>query len=165
MERILTNKQVEWLYNIKMLSKIEDDAFPKEEMAKKLYNLVENEYPGEEEETASELQVLKEKGFLTLEFELSGIDMEISDVNITKKGVDYLTMLKEELAEKLASDQKLADFLKSSANSKKDVLDYMEQTTTILSNVLGIASPIGSFCQGAIPFFKEALRMGLKKKS
>jgi hypothetical protein len=106
MERILTNSQVEWLAIIKALSEYEDEYFPKDDMSKKLDAVIESTYPGEEISIISELKVLKEHGFLTLESsdcrveEFKGeqfeYDASVEDVNITKKGSDYLVLLNEE---------------------------------------------------------------------
>lgn len=168
MERILTNVQIEWLTNIKMLSEYEDKNFSKEDMSEKFASFVENEYPGEEIAIVYELQVLREKGFLVLEEELFDTYATVSNVDITKKGLDYLTMLKEDFAEKLALNEKVLAMIaeKSKENRTlpdKDILDYIEQISTILSNISGLIPSVGNFCQGAIPFAKSLIKFTLTK--
>ncbi|OBR94184.1 hypothetical protein CLRAG_15750 [Clostridium ragsdalei P11] len=168
MERILTNLQIEWLTNIKMLSEYEDESFSKEDMSEKFASFVENEYPGEEIAIVYELQVLKEKGFLVLEEKIFDTYATVSHVDITKKGLDYLTMLKEDFAERLALNEKVLAIIegknrKNRTPSDKDILDYIEQISTIISNVSGLIPSVGNFCQGAIPFTKSLIKFTLTK--
>lgn len=158
MERIFTNLQIEWLTNIKLLSEYEDDCFSKEERSEKFAAFVETNYPGEELNIVYELQVLREKGLIILEEQISEPDAFVTDVNITKKGLDYLTMLKEDFAEKLALNEKLIHMA-----NKKDVLDYIEQTSTIVANLSGLIPNVGNLCQGAIPFVKGLKKLVLHK--
>lgn len=170
MERILTNLQIEWLTNIKMLSEYEDEHFSKEDMSEKFASFVETVYPGEETDIVYELQVLREKGFLVLEEELFYTHATVNDVNITKKGLDYLTMLKEDFAEKLALNEKVLSIIaeKNKENgmaSNKDILDYVEQISTIVSNISGLIPSVGNFAQGALPFAKSLVKFTLTKTS
>jgi DNA-binding PadR family transcriptional regulator len=168
MERILTNLQIEWLTNIKLLSEYEDEFFSKEDMSEKFSSYVEHEYPDKEISIVYELQVLREKGFLVLETEEFNTSVIVNNVNITKKGLDYLIMLEEDFAEKLALNQNVLNMLteKSKENKtalNKDILDYVEQISTIISNISGLIPSVGNFCQGAIPFAKSLVRLTLKK--
>lgn len=167
MERILTNLQVDWLTYIKILSEYEDENFLKEDMSEKFASFVESEFPGKEIEIVYELQVLREKGFVVLEEEFFDTYVIVNDVNITKKGLDYLTMLKEDFAEKLTLNEKVLNIIleksKENIKSDKDVLDYIEQVSTIISNISGLMPNIGNFCQGAIPVAKSIMKFTLKK--
>lgn len=161
MERILTNNQVEWLVNVKLLSEYEDDCFSRDDMPEKLGSFIENEFPGKEDCIVPELEVLKEKGFLVLGAEFNGICFIVSNVDITKKGLDYLTMLEEDFAEKLAINSGIVKTLPQQTSSK-DILDYIEQISTIISNLIGLVPHIGNFSQGAIPFAKKAIELLVK---
>lgn len=164
MERILTNLQLEWLSNIKLLSDYEDDSFSKEDMSDKFASFVENEYQGDVIPIVYELQVLREKEFIILEEGIFDTYVTVKYVNITKKGSDYLVMLKEDFAEKLALNEKLVEII-SQINkvekilSNKDVLNYTEQITSILSNVISLIPSVGNFCQGAIAIATRLIKL------
>lgn len=170
MERILTNLQVEWLTNIKLLAEYEDEHFSKKDMSEKFASFVENEYPGEENSIVYELQVLQEKGLVIVDEKLYETHVLVNDINITKRGLDYLTMLKEDFAEKMASNEKMLTMIteiskKNGGSPNKDILDHIEQISTILSNVVGLIPSVGNFCQGAIPFVKGLVKFKLAKKT
>lgn len=56
--------------------------------------------------------------------------------------------------EELALNEKLVHMA-----NKKDVLDYIEQTSTIVANLSGLIPNVGNLCQGAIPFVKELKKL------
>lgn len=158
MKRILTNLQVEWLTNIMLLSEFTSDSFTKGNVQDKLPVFIETNYPGQEETVFSDLEVLKEKGLLTMETTDSYAGPCYELIEITKKGIDYLTMLQEDFAEKVSTDSKLCDLLiqineNIEKGNQKTVLDRVEQLTTIGSNFSCLSSSVGFLWQGAIPFF------------
>lgn len=169
MERILTNYQVEWLSNLKALSKYEDECYEKNEMVDKVYNFIENNYPGQENEVVPEFEVLRQKNFIILESEIDELgDYVISKIDITKAGSDYLILLEEDWQEKsLMSDRMakinevLISISKSSLKiSMKGVLDKIEQITTIgssLTSVAGSLMSLGTISQGLIPLVRNLI--------
>ena len=156
MERILTNYQVEWLVNIKLLLEYSDASFEIYENVKKIYNFIENEYPGEEDNIIEELKVLKEKEFINLDVSQEGY---IDNAEITKKGLDYLVILEEHAIERTMNNEKidkvytlLCDMHKQNINmNRKTLLEKIEQITSISNNTLTTVSYIGSICQGLLP--------------
>lgn len=176
MERILTNYQVEWLSNLKLLSDYEDDYFGKDEMAEKTSNFIENNYPGCENEIGKELNVLKNKGFITFEYTTNQSEyLIIQEIGMNKAGIDYLIMLKEDFIERSTTNEQMLELLKNiteinkSVNeiAQKTLLDKIEQLSTIGANFTTMGSTVLSLTgipQGIIPFIKEAINGIIKLK-
>jgi hypothetical protein len=169
MERILTNYQVEWLSNLKALSKYEDKCYEKNAMVDKVYNFIENNYPGQENEVVPEFEVLRQKNFIILESEIDKLgDYVISEIDITKAGSDYLILLEEDWQEKMLMSDRLTKINEilisisksSSKMSMKGVLDKIEQITTIGSNLTSVAGSLmslGTISQGLIPIVRNLI--------
>lgn len=181
MERILTNLQVEWLTNIKLLTDFndpslddEDDIFEElsdeKDISRKLCSFIKTTYPEQDSTIISELEVLFEKKLINLKlsYDNSSYIPDIEQVSITKKGLDYLTMLQEELAEKMFSDSQIKNLLIQinqtvEKGNEKDILDKLEQASSIANNIAGLIPSFGNICQGLIPYVKSLIksRMGL----
>lgn len=157
MERVLTNYQVEWLSNLKLLSDYEDDTFKKDEMANKTRNFIENNYPGDEMKIIEEFEVLHEKGFI--KFQGSIDDLIIERIVLTKSGLDYLTILEEDFNEKVVYNEGVSNIYKMLCSirdnceklNEKSLADKIEQYSTITSNILSSSMSLASIGQGIIP--------------
>ncbi len=177
MERILTNLQVEWLTNLKLLDDYEDECFEITALDKKLSNFIENNYPGYENEIGKELDVLKNKGFITFEYTTNQSGhLIIQEVGMNKAGIDYLIMLKEDFIERSTKNEQMLELLKNiteinkSVNgiAQKTLIDKIEQYSTIGANFATMGSTVlSSFTgipQGIIPFIKEGIKGIIKLK-
>lgn len=164
MERILTNYQIEWLSNLKLLSEYEKDpSFEKDDLIRKTCNFIENNYPGEEKNILEEFNVLKEKGFINFKASIS--DLEIETLRLTKSGLDYLVLLEEDFKERSIHDENISKIYQLIYDinenceklNKKSLLDKIAQCIGISSDAFSTVSALGSIAQGLIPMIIKTL--------